>query len=266
MNFRDIKSAFLAFLVIFLVISTSAGLSVSGAAFIGDVSPGQKIVHTMTVSLGDNDTPQKMTANVYGFAMSMDGTNIELSPKDDASPFTARTFLSVEPKNFTVDPGVPQKVNLTGTVPEDSEPGGRYAIVSLKTVPEGDKSISITSEFQVLVLLTIKDSAQVKTGTITDLNVSTGNNVSVNLVFENTGNVYYKPFIGAVLKGDNGQVVIEIPPKKISAIILPTNSRRCSFDVAPLSNLTSGEYSIEAKVTLEDGTLLDSKEIELKIP
>ncbi|HNY33969.1 MAG TPA: hypothetical protein PKK68_04865 [Methanothrix soehngenii] len=266
MSFGDFRSAFMAFLVIFLVVSTSTGLTVRGAAFIGEVSPGQKIVHTMTVSLEDNETSQKMTADVYGFAMNMDGTNMELSPEDDTGPFTARTFLSVEPKNFTIEPGVPQKVNLTGTVPEDSIPGGRYAIVSLKTEPEGNKSISITSEFQVLVLLTIKDSAQEKTGTITDLNISTGNNVSVNLVFENTGNVYYKPFIGAVLKDDSGQVAIEIPPKKISASILPTNSRRCSFDVAPLSNLTSGKYTIEVDVTLEDGTLLDSKEIELKIP
>jgi hypothetical protein len=265
MNFRDIKFVFTAFLAILIFVSTSAGLTVTGAAYIDTVSSGQEIAHEMTVSINKNDSPQDMSVDIFGFVMNEEGVNIELSPEDDIGPFTARPFLSVEPKNFTVEPGVPSKVLLTGTVPEDVGSGGRYALVTMKTKPKDQGSIVVTSAIQVLVLLTIKDSEQVMTGNITELDVSTDDNVTASFLFENTGNIHYKPFVGAVLKSEDGQVIKETPPKRITSIILPTNSRLCMVDVAPKADLSPGKYTIEASVTLEDGTFLDSKKTEFEI-
>ena len=268
MNFIDIRLAFAVLLAVSILVSPSAaGLSVSGAAYIDTVSPGQEIEHEMIVSIKENDSLQNMTAEVYGFAMTEGGVNVELSPEEDTGFYTARPFLSVEPKSFTLKPGVPQKVLLTGTVPENVGSGGRYALVTIKTEPEDRGNIAVSSAIQVLVLLTIKDSELVKTGNITDLAASMSeNNVSVDLILENSGNVHYKPLITTALKDKNGMVLAEGEINlSESHIVLPTNSRHFKMDLHPESPLASGTYMVEGKVTNENGDVLDSKETEFEI-
>ena len=263
---EGIKFALLAFLALSMVVSTSAGLSVSGAAYIGEVSPGEVIVHEMTVSIDEDASPQNMTAELYGFAMNERASNVELSPEEDTGPYSARPFLSVEPKSFTVEPGVPQKVLLTGTVPDDVGAGGRYALVTIKTVPDGEGDVSVSSAIQVLILLTIKDSKLIKTGEISDLATSmSGDEVSVDLLFENTGNVLYKPLVGAILKGEDGETVAEVEATQIPTSILPTGSRLVSMTLVPDAVLEPGTYTVEATVALDDGTVLDTAETTIEV-
>ncbi len=263
---EGMKFTLLAFLALSMVVSTSAGLSVSGAAYIGEVSPGEVIFHEMTVSIAEDTSPQNMTAELYGFAMNERASNVQLSPEEDTGPYTARPFLSVEPKSFTVEPGVPQKVLLTGTVPDDVGAGGRYALVTIKTVPDGEGDVSVSSAIQVLILLTIKDSKLIKTGEISDLAASmSGDEVSVDLLFENTGNILFKPFVGAVLNGKDGETVAEVEAKQISTSILPTNSRLVKMTLVPDVVLDPGSYTVAAEVTLDDGTVLATEETTVEV-
>jgi len=190
-------------------------------------------------------------------------------PENDTGPFTARPFLSVEPKNFVVVPGERKKLLLTATVPEDAAPGGKYALVAIKTAPEAAAggNVMVSTAIQVSVLLTVNGTELTQTGNITGLTASRGENdsVAVDIIFENTGNVHYKPFVEATLKSENGDILANEEPKQITGSILPTNSRLCKVDLVPKTSLPSGTYTVGAKVTKEDGTVLDSKETILTV-
>jgi len=130
------KYAFSAFLALSMIIPISTGFAISGALFSEVVSPSQKLVHEITVlNNGENATPLNMTAEIYGFAKSLEGVNIELSPENDTGLFTARPFSDVEPKSFHLEPGERKTLLLTGIVPQDVGSGGKYALVTIKTAP-----------------------------------------------------------------------------------------------------------------------------------
>lgn len=266
MKNNDIMSLLMALLALSMAVSPTAAFSVSGAAYIATVSPGQDIVHEMTISIKDDESPKNLTAQLYGFAMNERAANIELMPEEDTGPYSARPFLSVEPKSFTVEAGVPQKVLLTGTVPEDVGSGGRYAMVTIKSEPDDRGNIAIRTAIQVLILLTIKDTELAKTGEIYDLTTSMADeNVSVGLLFENTGNIHYRPFVGAVLKGEDGETVAEVEATQIPTSILPANSRLVQMTLAPEAPLSPGTYTVMATVALDDGTVLAAEETTVEV-
>ena len=208
-----------------------------------------------------------MTAEIYGFARSLNGVNVALSPKDDTGPFTARPFLSIEPNSFHLAKGETKVLNLSCTVPENVSSGGKYAIVAIKTAPKAGKSITVSTAIQVLVMLTIKDTKLIKTGNITDLNVSKSKDgVAVDLIFKNTGNVHYKPLAQAVLKDENNRTLAEAEINLSSSnSILPTDLRSLSMDLVPTTSLAPGLYRVETKVTNESETVLDSRETTIKV-
>jgi hypothetical protein len=266
MNFRIGKFAATALLFWMILISTSTGFTISGAVFINTVSPGQELVHEVTLSADQNDTPLNMTAEVYGFAISENGANVQLLPEKDTGRYSARQFLRVSPKSFQLLPGGTQKVLITGTVPEDVGSGGRYALVTIKTAPIGEGNVAVSTAVQVPVLLKIADSDFAFTGKIASLDaLKADRNISLNLEFENTGNVHYTPFVGAVLKSTDGRVLAEVDPEQLSQIILPNDLRLCKIDLIPEAELAPGTYRISASVTMKDGTVLDSKETQIDI-
>ena len=261
MKIKYTKFAFVAFLAISMLIPLSMGFGIDGVTFIKEVSPGQELVHNITVSNDVNASTLNMTAEVYGFARNLGGVNIALSPENDTGTYTARPFLSVEPKSFQLGPGERKTLHLTGTVPEDIGPGGKYALVVINTEPKITNGISISTAIQADVMLFVKGTEPIQTGEITDLSASKSDEgVTVNLICKNTGNIYYKPLVGALLKSENGDILANEEPKQIDSSILPTNLRLCKVNLVPKTSLAPGTYTVEAKVTKEDGTLLDSKE------
>jgi hypothetical protein len=266
MNLAEIKFALVALLSILVLVPSSAAFGVSGVVFREEVSPGQELVHEITVSSKEDDSPQEMMAELYGFAMSEGGVYKELSPEEDTGPYSARPFLSIEPKSFTLEPGKAVKLLLTGTVPEDVGSGGRYAIVTITTAPEEGGNVMVSTAIQVLVLLTIKDSELELTGEISDLVASMADgNVSVDLLFENTGNVHYKPLVGAVLLDEAGEIVAQQELKEEGTSILPTNSRLVKMALVPDAVLEPGTYTVEATVALDDGTVLATEDTTVEV-
>jgi hypothetical protein len=68
------------------------------------------------------------------------------------------------------------------------------------------------------------------------------------------------------LKDQSGQVLSQGEVNfNDSSTILPTNSYLFEMNLIPEGGLSPGKYTVEGKVTLEDGTVLDSKETEFKI-
>jgi len=262
--------ALMAILVLLTIVSPSAGFAVDRMILKEEVLPGQKLNYEINVSSSDDEPIQNMSAEIHGWALNEDGINIELSSENDPRDFTARSFLTAEPHNFVLEPGKVHKLLLTGTVPDNISPGGKYALLTVKTVPmsaEGNQ-IMVSTAYQILIMLTIKGNDLIKTGEITDFSASLINEtIAVGLLFKNTGNIHYKPLVEAILKGESGKILAKFGPElTTTGSILPTNLRRYNISLEPDRSLSSGKYTVEGKVTLEDGTLLDSKTTELKIP
>jgi hypothetical protein len=267
MKFRNIKYAFVALLLMSMFLPTSAGLEVSGAIFSGDASPGQELIHEMDVSIDKNATPLNVTAEVFGFAMNSRGSNIQLRPEEDNGSYSAREFLTVTPEKFQLEPGVPQKVLVKAMFPEDIGSGGRYALVVLTSVsPDTGKKVKIESAIQVPVLLVIAGSEMIQTGEITDLAAKKSDKgVTVDLMFKNTGNYHYKPTANFELKTEDGEILATADPLESLNSILPTGSWLAKMELVPESELEKGNYTIEASVTKEDGTILAEKKTFVKV-
>lgn len=268
MKFEAIKFVLLALSAILVLSPPSAGFGVSSAVLEEEVSPGQELHYAVSISAGEDETLQNMTANIYGFAMTQDAINIELSPEDDTGSYSARPFLSVDPQSFSVDPGERETLLLTGTIPEDAAPGGRYALVTISTAPEATEGaqVMVMTAIQIAVYLTVTGSDLAMTGDISDLAASMADgNVSIDLLYENTGNVHYKPLVGANLLDEDGKVVASVAPAETRRMILPTGSRLVSMTLVPDALLEPGTYTVEATVALDDGTVLDTAETTIEV-
>jgi len=98
-----------------------AGLSVTGSICDAEVTPGQHFEHEMIVSTDPEDRQMELQVDVMGFGRNLQGMNFEIDPDDDTSPYSARPFLQVSPRNFTLPPGGSQNVQLQGDIPAISE-------------------------------------------------------------------------------------------------------------------------------------------------
>ncbi|MDD4651564.1 MAG: hypothetical protein PHQ34_04970 [Methanothrix sp.] len=244
-----------------ILISAASALGITGAIISQEVSPGQDLDREIIVGNGENESSHNMTAEVLGYATNEGGANIALQPEEDTGPYTARPFLSIDPENFTLGPGEIKTLRLKGTVPDDVTSGGLYASVVILPEPVFDKenNINVVTGFMSLVMLTIKGSNLIKTGEIKNLSASTQEKgVAVDVLFENNGNVEYKPLVTASLEDDQGKILSTKGP--IEDRILPTCSRLFRFQIVPEAELSPGEYNITAVAKLSDGTVLDSKE------
>lgn len=264
---NDIKFPIAAIVALLLLVPTSSAYGLAGAVFMKQVAPGQEISHRITVLNDENASLMNFTAQIYGFARDMNGIDIEVPSDEDTGSFTARPFLSIEPESFSLGPGEKKAVFINGTVPEDVGSGGKYALAAIKTAPRSSESVSVTTAIHAYVLLTVNDSELSQTGKIAALNASkTDKGADVSLVFENTGNVHYKPLIDAVLKNEAGIVLARGEIKEgAPSYVLPESSYIFRMKLAVDGGLSPGNCSLEARATLEDGSLLDSKEIRFEI-
>jgi len=261
MKFKFVLCALLFLLALLATLNTSA-LTVSGGLLKADVAPGEQIKHEITVSIGENDTSIEAIAGVFGYGLSLDGARGLLAPEDDKSPYSARGFLSISPESAIIKPGEPVTFVLEGKVPEDVGSGGRYALVNIATPARGSGQVGIALAAMVPVLITISGSDLVETGEITNLTVS-GDNVSA--IFKNNGNHHFKASAEAILKDDKGEVVSSAEAPLMSTSLVPTASWLFNMDFKQEKEQGHGDYTVEVKVTKEDGTVLDSKETTLTV-
>ena len=95
-------------LVIVLILSAIpvSAISVSGAKYLGNISPGETAVHPMTVGIGADEDPTDVLVDVMGFGQSMDKGYTTLDPAKDLSPYSARTFITLDNSTIHLEPGI----------------------------------------------------------------------------------------------------------------------------------------------------------------
>lgn len=269
------KSKFLfAELAFFLLIfmPASSALGVEGVIFEAEAAPGQHVSHEITVSLRENEDPMDLQVDIQDWSQTLDGSNQEQEDGAVAS-CSAKGFLQASPASFHLESGGSQKVLVEGEIPEDVGSGGRYALISVHSLPsveeeeDSEGNVGVAVAINALVRLTISGTELLRRGEITDMKIedpSSCEHQNISLIFKNTGNYHYKACAKAALKDDEGNLLAN-SSSPLSSNIIPSASRIFSFSLTPEKELLPGTYCISAIVEQEDGSILATKEAETKI-
>ena len=226
-----------------------------------DVTPGETTTQKMTLSLGAEGQTMQIAVDVMGFGCSLSGAAQGLEPAQDTSPYSARGFITINKKSFQLKPGTSQDISATITIPKKVGAGGRFALIYVhQQTPAGGTGTGSVSSFNIPVLLTIKGSTLTQTGKITGLStgaVTSGQPIAITTDFQNTGNIYFKIIGQVTVKDGNGQTVATLAIPLTPSSIIPGATREIITNFTATRTLAAGTYTVDCKVTLEDGTLLD---------
>ncbi|MGA9086128.1 MAG: hypothetical protein WB284_05380 [Methanoregula sp.] len=251
----------LIMLVILCTVPASA-INILGTKYVGSIAPGGTDTFPMTIGLGPNENPSDISVEVMGFGQQMDSGFVPIDPANDTNPYSARTFISLDNTTFHLEPGASQPVTATITLPKDVGTGGRYAIIYVHALPVGSGQTTITTAIIVPVLITISGTTPSLTGSITGVDVGSltvGQPIVVTTTFKNTGNYQYRYIVNNVTITDgNGNIIGEGSAQPWPNSIIPGNT--VQYVVTPdVKNLSAGTYTVDSKILLENGQVLDDK-------
>jgi hypothetical protein len=255
---------FLAVLVLMALFPMEAmanpGLQINNMILVTDVSPGETLTYTMTISIGATDPATGIAVQVEGLTQAPDGTNGPLAPAEDTGPYSARSFISIDKNSFQLEPGASQDVTATINIPQNVGAGGRYAMIHFATQSTPGAEVNILSAIDVPIVLTITNSQLTQTGKITALTIGqpvNGQPLDISTTFQNTGNHHYKVQGDVTVSNSKGAVLQNIVMPLTGSSIVPNMSMQFKTAFTPQGNLPSGIYSVNSKIMLADGTVLD---------
>ena len=243
------------------VSADSTGLVVTNAAIVDNVSPGQLITQTMTVSIGSSDPATDISISVDGVAQSLNGGYILLNADADTSQNTARPFVTVNPTSFHLDPGQSQNITATINVPQNVGSGGYFAIIKVANPPSvtSGSNIAIVTSVSIPVYLTIKDTQLIQTGKITGISnsdITNGQPINITTTFQNTGNTYFKVEGQTSVINDQGVTLDAVAGGVRGGDLIPGMSRNLEAIFTPSGSLAPGTYTIRSVVMSSDSILL----------
>jgi len=258
-RFYPITIAIIAVIIlVFLCTAPVAALGVSGAKYMGSIAPGGTDTQVMTISLGADDSATDFLVDVEGFGQTLSGSYTPLSAANDVSPYSARSFITLDNSTINLEPGTSQTITATITLPPNVGPGGRYAIVYIHSLPGAS---SLNTAVLVPIFITVSGTTQTITGSIQNIDtgkVTVGQPITITTTFENTGNYHYYSAINEVTVTDsNGNLIANTSTNPLAQAIIPGNT--VQFVTNPtVTNLQAGTYTVDSKVLL-NGQVLDEK-------
>jgi len=254
-----------------LAAAPALGLSVSNALVVGNVKPGETYTHTMTVSIASGDAAADISVDVAGVQQLPNGGYQLLDAFHDTGQYSARQFVTVDKAAFRLEPGGSEDITATVEVPQDVGDGGRYAMIHIVTQPVATAGVGMVSAVDVPVYLTVKDSQLIHTGEITGVTsgeITSGQPINILTSFRSTGNHHFKVKGEVTVTNDQGQNLDTMTTPVTASSILPGMVWELGASFIPGVVLAVGTYTVDSKVMLEDGTLLDqsSTTLEVKAP
>ncbi len=252
----------MAFLMILIVCpGPASAINVVGAKYMETVTAGDTVTHTITVSTKATDPSADIVIDTWGFGQTAGKSYSTLSASEDTSPYSARKFITLDTASFHLNPGESKTITATIALPGNVGDGGRYAIISLHNAPSGEGTTGYITAISVPVMITIAKSNLVQTGKISEVKVGeivSGQPLKITTSLQNTGNVHYYQTRNTVTVSDSGENVIGTASTAPSVYaIIPTYT--VNYDVTLDKSLSPGTYGVKSEVSLEDGTILDSK-------
>ena len=254
-------------LLIAVCITTPAlALGVAGAKYMESMAPGSTGIHIISVSIGADEKPTDVQIDIMGFGQGTDRGYLALVPEKDTSPYSARTYISLDNSTLHLEPGTSKMVNAKINVPKNTGAGGRYAMIYVHTVPKPGESLA--TAVNIPVLITVSGTTPTESGSISQVDMGTvtlGQPITVTTNFMNTGNYHYYNTVNTVTLTDvKGNTISTVSTTPSSQAILPGSMVRFVAN-PPTGSLPIGTYTVVSSVSLQSGKILDTKTTSFEI-
>lgn len=260
----------LALLVAGAVLAAPAlALKVEGARIALDVEPGMTYTSRIGISIEPGEPEATFAIDVMGFGQSTaDGSYTALEASDDTSLYSARPFITIDNPTVHLKPGEQADVIATITVPPETSPGGRYAIILIHpTESESGAPAAFATAVAIPVFLTVKGGTVTETGEILSLTpdaVDPAKPFEVVATCQNSGNHHYYGVMSSVTITDaKGQEVASATTDPFIRAIVPGES--VDFTMAVKTGLAQGTYQMTAWMKTRDGKVLAEKTIPFAV-
>jgi hypothetical protein len=258
------------YLVVGLCSSTPAvaasSLIVNGVLLVTEVSEGESLNHKIIISVNESEGPIDVIAEVGGINQASDGT-LQFIPLDSNNDYSAREYITLDHNILHLQPNIPQEITVKIRIPENAGDGGRYALINLKTITSNKGTLNTASAINVPVFLTIKDSNIIESAQIENLitsEVVTGQPVNIITKFKNTGNHHFKVKGEVRITNPEGRIVGSVYSTLTNSII-PMMTREMKSIFIPEEKLEEGIYSIQSKLMLDNGAILDMEQSQFEV-
>jgi len=241
-------------------------LKVGGAILMANVSPGQTLTHTMTVSIGTDDQATEITVSIGDFGQSLSGVYELLEPAGNSS-LSACPFITLDKESFHLEPGGSEVVTATIQIPQDVGSGGRYALINISTGVTGEGGVGMITAVNVPIFLTVDNTTLNRQGEITglDMEAASEQTFDISTTFRNTGNYHFKVKGEITISNSQKQTLDDISVPLNSTSIIPGMSLQLQANYSAQEALPEGIYTVKSKVMLEDGTVLDAKQAGFRV-
>lgn len=247
-------------LLITLVAAPASAVRVEGAKIILDVKPGTTYIFPMAVSIKQDDPASEYAIEILGFGQTIDGGSYKaLSPGEDTSPYSARSFISVPSPTVRLQPGERKAFDATIRLPAGSSEGGRYAVILIHPAAAESGQSAFATAVLVPVMLTPEGGSLSETGEITSIvagDIVPGKPIRIMTTLKNTGNHHYYGVVTKVTIIDaSGKTVASVSTEPFTRAMIPGQSVNFPADIT--TGLPAGTYTVTSRMEKQDGTLLD---------
>lgn len=254
-----VSLAFIVILIAAVIVLPVASIKVEGARIALDVEPGMMYREPIVFSLDPSDPADSFALVVAGFGQSpFDGTYIGLDPGEDTSPWSARTFITLENTVISLEPDGRAATSATITVPAEARDGGMYALILVYQVASLSDQALPAPVAVIPVFLSLKGGNITESGEITALEITTresGEPLQISTYFQNTGNHHFYEAVNTVTITDHGGVVVaHAQTSPFEKALVPGQEVR--FVVSIDEHLPDEEYVLTSRMETQDGTLL----------
>lgn len=218
------------------------------------LDPGES--STKVLSITNRSSEERVyKIEIEDFAGSKDPkTAVQLLGREK-SPYSLKDFIRPEVESVTLKPGQKANINVNIAIPQNAEPGGRYASVLVSTGSAGpsEQSSGAKSISRVGALYFIRVNGPVKEDAkLIDFKMVGGDKFlyekgpfNFEILFENNGSVHLIPSGSLTIKNTFGQQVADIPMQ--SFFSLPQSLRGVQLTWDP--GLAFGRYTANVQVT-----------------
>lgn len=236
-------------------------LSISPALFEIAVVPGQSWQSTIKV-VNSNSQPLTIYVEPVNFAPRGEGGDGSLLPvlESERDGTSVAEWITLESASYDIGPESSAGVKFTLNVPDDAAPGGHFAAFKVGTRPPNQDGRTELRTAQILTsLFFVRVAGDVtEQGTVREFRpqhwFQTQPEATLELRFENTGNVHLRPQGDIIIKNMWGQErgIIPINRQGHFGNVLPESIRKFTFTWRGEQSLSDmGRYS--AEVTLVYG-------------
>ena len=243
----------------------AAALSATPAVITTSIKPGGQGTAALTLHAGQG---LDITITAEGLGQSPDDGSFSYLPAaQDVSPYTARPFITVSPATFRMEAGSTQQISVSLTVPQSAGSGERYALLEVNGRPlPGSGNVGVGIALGVSVILDLSGTSQTRSATIGGLTVAkpvAGQPLAVTGALTDTGNVHFGAppdqivETGALIDA-NGNSVATGTATMTGNSLIPSFNRQFQVSITPAQPLPAGQYQLQLKAALQDGTLLDT--------